>query len=299
MGKGDSGFSAIRPTGPAGRLGGLLTAALVLLAIVVSIRGTEFSLATFLSPATAQAVRQFLEGLFPPNLDPAYLGTTLGYLLETIEISILGTALAVAAAFPLSLLATGFRGEETQRGARGTLAWALRWGLFYAARGLLNLLRGIPELVWALIFVVAVGLGPMPGVLALAAHSSGVLGKLYAELFEGVDEKYVENARAAGASGVQVLAFVQIPASLPAILSYTLFRWECNMRAATVLGFVGAGGIGTQLIYKLKLFQYAELSTLIIEMLILVALVDLVSQFIRGRLLARGRRLRAEVVVSI
>lgn len=270
----------------------LIMAVVVLLVMILSIRGTEFSLATFLSPATWRAVREFVGGLFPPNLNPTYLRSTLGYLLETVEISILGTALAVLAAFPISLLAKGRHGEETQREVQGTLAWGLRWTLYYSARSLLNLLRGIPELVWALIFVVAVGLGPLPGVLALAAHSTGILGKLYAELFEGVDQRFVENARAAGADETQVLAYVQIPASLPVILSYTLFRWECNMRAATVLGFVGAGGIGTQLIYKLKLFQYQDLSTLIIEMLILVTLVDLASQFTRARLLETARRPR-------
>jgi phosphonate transport system permease protein len=263
----------------------LALAGAVLAAVVLSARGTGFSLEAFLSPATGRAVREFVAGLFPPNLDPIYLRSSLGYILETVQISILGTALAVVVGFPLALLATRRRGEETSRRAQGAPSWGVRWLLYHLARGLLNLLRGIPELVWALIFVVAVGLGPFPGVLALAAHSTGILGKLYAELFEAVDQRLVENARAAGANGTQVLAYVQVPTALPLLVSYTLFRWECNMRAATVLGFVGAGGIGTQLIYKLKLFQYNDLSTLILITLLLVSLVDLTGQFVRTRLL--------------
>ncbi len=268
----------------------LILAGAILASLLLSAWGTGFSPGAFLSPGTGRAVREFAVGLLPPNLDPAYLRSTLGYALETVEISLLGTALAVVVGFPLSLLAARRRGEETSRRAQGTLSWGARWLLYYLTRGLLNVLRGIPELVWALIFVVAVGLGPLPGVLALAAHSAGILGKLYAELFEAVDQRLVENARAAGANDVQVLAYVQVPTALPMLLSYTLFRWECNMRAATVLGFVGAGGIGTQLIYKLKLFQYQDLSTLILITLLLVTLVDLTGQLIRTRLLDTAAR---------
>ncbi len=269
----------------------IILTGLVLTAVVLSALRTGFSLEALFSPATERAVREFLAGLFPPNLDPAYLLKTIGYMLQTVEISIVGTALAIVVAFPLSLLAMDRRGEEASLQGQGALAWGARRMLYYLTRGLLALLRGIPELVWALVFVVAVGLGPFPGVLALVAHSTGILGKLYAELFEAVDQRHAEIARAAGANEVQVLAYVHLPSSLQSILSYTLFRWECNMRAATVLGFVGAGGIGTQLIYRLKLFQYNDLSTLIIEMLLLVAFVDLVGQFARSRLAdATGRQ---------
>src|SRR5690606_37808096 len=111
---------------------------------------------------------------------------------------------------------------------------------------------------------VMVGLGPFPGVLALAAHSTGILGKLYAEMIETVNQNLVEAGRSTGASDLSVLAFVQVPSVLPMLLSYTLFRWECNMRAATVLGFVGAGGLGTQLVLSMKLSRYNEVLTLAI-----------------------------------
>ncbi|GAB4266695.1 MAG: hypothetical protein Kow00111_18790 [Thermincola ferriacetica] len=151
-------------------------------------------------------------------------------------------------------------------------------------------------MLWALIFVVAVGLGPFPGVLALAAHSTGVLGKLYAEILESVDQRLVETGRATGASELAILLFVKIPASLPVLLSYTLFRWECNMRAATVLGFVGAGGIGTQLTISMQLFAYDEVSTLVLAILGLIFLVDIVGQVIRTRILDHSVRCNSDLL---
>lgn len=206
-------------------------------------------------------------------------------MLETIAIAVVATILALGLAWPLALMATRARGEEVSRGAQGTAAWGLRWLSQQLARLVLNALRAVPELVWALIFVVMVGLGPFPGVLALAAHSAGVLGKLYSEIFESVDQRVVESTRSTGASELQVTALARLPLTLPVILSYTLFRWECNMRAATVLGFVGAGGLGTQLVISMRLFQYNQVLTLIGALLLLVFLVDIVGQVIRMRVL--------------
>jgi phosphonate transport system permease protein len=202
-----------------------------------------------------------------------------------VFISIAGTVLAFLLAVPLALAALRLRGEETSRAAVGTPSWLTRWSVYGLARGFLNLARSIPELVWALIFVVAVGLGPFPGVLALAVHSAGILGKLYSELLESVDQRIVESARATGAGETAVTLLVRVPLALPILLSYTLFRWECNMRAATVLGFVGAGGIGTQLSISMKLFRYDEVLTLALGILILVTLVDIVGSIARARIL--------------
>ena len=254
-------------------------------AIWWSAAGTRFSVSAPFAPENAKAVVRFVGGAFPPNLAPAFLLSVLRLVVETIQISIAGTALAILVAVPLSVLAMRRTGEEYSRQAAGGLRWAWRWIAYSAARTVLNLLRAVPELVWALLFVVAVGLGPYPGVLALAAHSTGVLGKLYAELFESVDQRLVEAGRATGGSELAVVLLVRLPAMLPVLLSYTLFRWECNMRAATVLGFVGAGGLGTQLAISMKLFQYDSVTTLVLVLLGLVVLVDLVGQVIRGRLL--------------
>jgi phosphonate transport system permease protein len=254
-------------------------------AFAVSAQQTHFSLLEPFEPSNVKAVTRFVGGLFPPELSLDFLQTIGGLILETLEISVVGTGVAVVLGLPLGLLGMRLRGEETTRAAVGPLAWALRWTVFALARLLMNLARAVPELVWALIFVVTVGLGPFAGVLALAAHSAGVLGKLYSELWESVDQRLVEAARGTGASELAVLIFTRIPLTLPVLLSYTMFRWECNMRAATVLGFVGAGGIGTQLAISMKLFRYNEVLTLILAILVLVTLVDVVGQIARARVL--------------
>jgi phosphonate transport system permease protein len=257
-------------------------------AVIWSANGTDFSLAAPFAPENVKSVTRFVNGAFPPELSADFLLTSLHLLVETVQISIVGTALSIVLAFPLSYLAMRRSGEEFSSHIAGRTGWTVRWASYSMARTILNLLRAVPELVWALVFVVAVGLGPYPGVLALAAHSTGILGKLYAELFESVDQRTVEAGRATGASELAVLLLVRIPLTLPVLLSYTLFRWECNMRAATVLGFVGAGGLGTQLVISMKLFQYSEVLTLAIVLLGLVMLVDSVGQVVRTRLLEHG-----------
>jgi phosphonate transport system permease protein len=263
-------------------------ALLILAALAVfgwSLHGTQFSLLTPFEENNIKSVVRFVSGLFPPDLSLPFLATVWRLMLETIQISIIGTALAISFGFLLAIGAMRRRGEDSSRGALGTGPWLMRWASYSASRGVLNVLRSVPELVWALIFVVAVGLGPFPGVLALGAHSAGVLGKLYAELFESVDQRLVEAGRSTGGSDLGVLLMVQLPAMLPVLLSYTLFRWECNMRAATLLGFVGAGGIGSQLTISMKLYQYHEVSTLALSILLLVVLVDVVGSVIRNRVL--------------
>ena len=268
------------------RLLNLLVLAAAVGAVWWSAAGTNFSLTAPFAPGNARSVARFVGGAFPPNLSRDFLETVFRLVVETVQISIVGTVLAIAAAFPLAALAMRRTGEEFSRQAVGRPRWALRWAAYSGTRTVLNALRAVPELVWALIFVVAVGLGPLPGILALAVHSTGILGKLYGELFESVDGRLVEAGRVTGASESAVLLFVRIPAVLPVLLSYSLFRWECNMRAATVLGFVGAGGLGTQLAISMKLFEYSSVLTLALVLLALVVLVDFAGQLIRGRVLA-------------
>ncbi|MFZ5625824.1 MAG: phosphonate ABC transporter, permease protein PhnE [Bacillota bacterium] len=263
-----------------------LTLILFLLLLVSwSFSYTKFQPAAFQEAGNLKNMQAFLLGLWPPDFSPEFLRTVGKLLLETLAISTAGTALAIMGAIPLTILATPPRGEELSRVAQGTLPWLLRWGLYYLSRSLLNLCRAVPELLWALIFITAVGLGPFPGVLALATHSLGILGKLYAEILEATDQRLVDTVRATGASELAVLLYARIPVNLPVLLSYTLFRWECNMRAATVLGFVGAGGIGTQLTLSMQLFAYHEVATLVLVILLLVLGLDLLGQFIRNSLL--------------
>jgi phosphonate transport system permease protein len=253
--------------------------------VVLSGIGTNFSPSEFLEPGNIKAITRFTGGLWPPETSPEFLTHIFNLLVETVEISIVATVLAILFALPLSLLAMRPRGEEYSRKVLGSALWSFRWGLYYLSRGILAILRGVPELMWALIFVVAVGLGPFPGVLALTAHGTGILGKLYAEMFESVDQRLVEMSRAGGMDEIKVFVMTRIPVTMPIFLSYTLFRWECNMRSATLLGFVGAGGIGTQLMISMKLFMYQEVATLIFTIFVLVILVELIGQYLRTRIL--------------
>ena len=257
----------------------------VVAAIAISLPGAGVNPLLLLAPDSAAAAARFLSGLFPPELSGPYLVRILGLMAQTIAISIAGTVIAIGLAVPGALLSLRLRGEERGRSALGTPRWATRWSVVFASRTILNLARAVPELVWALLFVVMVGLGSFAGVLALAVHSTGVLGKLYSELLESVDQRPVEAVRATGAGELQVTALARVPLALPALLSYTLFRWECNLRAATVLGLVGAGGIGTELVLSFRLFRYHELLTLVLAVLALVALIDLAGQVLRSRIL--------------
>ncbi len=253
--------------------------------VILSGIGTNFSPSEFLDPGNVKAMTRFAGGLWPLETSSVFLSNVFKLLLETVEISIVATVLSILFALPLSLFAMRPRGEEYSRQVAGSALWSFRWTLYYLSRSFLALLRGVPELMWALIFVVAVGLGPFPGVLALTAHGTGILGKLYAEMFESVDQRLVEMARVGGLDELKILVMTRIPVTLPVFLSYTIFRWECNMRSATLLGFVGAGGIGTQLMISMKLFMYQEVGTLILTIFILVVLVELIGQYLRTRVL--------------
>ena len=157
------------------------------------------------------------------------------------------------------------------------------WPLQGAARLLLNALRAIPELVWAALTVLAAGLGPNAGTLALALHTAGVLGRLFAEALENAPPEPAAAIRLQGGSQVAAFCFGTLPNLWPQLLAYSLYRWENNIRMASVLGFVGAGGLGQMLYTTLSLFQEAQASTVIIAMLVLVLLVDALSDVLRQR----------------
>lgn len=207
--------------------------------------------------------------MLPPNF--SILGRLVGPTLETLQISIWGTTLGVVLAIPFGLLA-----------ARNTTPHPVLYGV---ARLLLNAARSINEMIFGLIFVAAVGLGPFPGVLALAFHSVGMLGKFFAETIENIDPGPVEAVTATGAARWQVIRFAVVPQIMPEFVSICLYRWELNFRQATVLGIVGAGGIGFELITSMRLFQYQDLLTILIMILAMVTLVDTVSSRIRARII--------------
>src|ERR671918_492145 len=193
--------------------------------------------------------------------------TIVGATLETVQMALAGTFLALAVAFPVGFLA-----------ARNTTPH--RW-IYYTVRALLNFLRTIPDLALGLLFVAAVGLGAFAGTLALAIHTTTVLGKLLSESVENIDEGVVEAIRATGAGYVQTLSFAVLPQILPDLISFTLYRLETNIRAASVLGLIGAGGIGYLMNTSFRTFQYQEAAAIVLVLIALVMLVDYLSSRLR------------------
>jgi phosphonate transport system permease protein len=157
--------------------------------------------------------------------------------------------------------------------------------LYCISRRLTEIARAVPELVYAMIFVFAFGLGPFPGVLAIAIHSLGALGKLFAEVNENVDAPPIEGVYAAGANWYQVMRYAVVPQVLPGYLSYTLLRFEINVRAASVVGFVGAGGIGQELLFVIRQFVYTDISAIVLLIILTVALIDMTCEKLRHRLI--------------
>jgi phosphonate transport system permease protein len=205
--------------------------------------------------------------MMPPNFNE--VASWWKPLLDTLAMSVAGTALAVAFSLPLAFLA-----------ANNTAPHPL---VYQMARGLLNALRSIPELILGIIFVAAVGFGALPGVLALGLHSIGMVGKFFAEAIEHADPAPIEAARAAGASPLQVLLHGVLPQVLPQLADTSIYRWEYNFRASTVMGMVGAGGIGFELMGSLRIMQYQDVSAILIVILVMVTLVDAFSGHLRRR----------------
>jgi phosphonate transport system permease protein len=209
----------------------------------------------------------FLRRMVPPDL--GVLPSALTGALTTVEIALLGTTVAAALALPLGFLS-----------ARNVAPPAV----FYPARAVLNLFRSVDTLVYALIFVAAVGLGPFPGVLAVVAYTTTSLAKLYSEAVEGIDPGPMDAITATGATRLQVLRYGALPQVLPLFLSYVLYRLETNIRAATVLGFVGGGGIGFYLQTYLRMIDYRAASTALLVTIVMVMVIDAASSRLRARL---------------
>jgi phosphonate transport system permease protein len=210
----------------------------------------------------------YAQSFFPPDSSAPWLRKIGWGALETLAISAIGTLLAIGAGAILSLLAAGRMG-------------AIARGL---SRLLLNALRSVPELVWAALMVLAAGLGPFAGTLAIALHTTGVLGRLFAEALENSPRQPARALQDGGAGATAAFFYGTLPNVLPQWLAYSLYRWENNIRMAAVLGFVGAGGLGQMLYVTLSLFQQAQAMTVILAMLVLVLAVDALSAWMRTRL---------------
>jgi phosphonate transport system permease protein len=266
----------------------VLILALVVAFLVWSYTGAEIQLSQLFSRDSFEQILTYIKKLFPPDFSAPVIREALKGIIETFAISFMGTLMAVVIALLIvffasrNLIYSGLLYEmEPKQGWKR----AARMLPYVAAKSLLNVLRTIPEMVWALIFVFLVGLGPFPGVLALGVHTGGVLGKLFGEVLEDVDNQPIESLQATGANRLQILFYGILPQVLPQFISYTLYRWEVNIRVAAVLGLVGAGGLGQRIHIAISLFLENQLLTLLIAIYILVTVVDYLSAYLRRKVI--------------
>jgi len=255
--------------------------------LIWSWHGTRVDLGSLFGGEGFRQIATYVGRLFPPDASAATVRDAGVGALETFAISLIGSLLAVVIGLPLSLVATRtllYHGILYESGPLGPVSRALRIAVYALGKALLNVLRTIPEIVWALIFVFMVGLGPFPGVLALGVHTGGVLGKLFGEVLEDVDPGPLEALQGTGASRFRILVYGVLPQALPQFVSYALYRWEVNIRAAAVMGFVGAGGLGQRIYVAINLFHDHQLLTLILAIYLIVTLVDALSAYLRAQL---------------
>ncbi|MEX6501084.1 phosphonate ABC transporter, permease protein PhnE [Pseudomonas zhanjiangensis] len=239
----------------------------LLLAVAGSFHFLGIDLGALAGTDSLSQMASYAGGFLSPDFSAGHLGAIAHGALETLAMSAIGTLLAALLGLGLALPAAGRCG----------------WLAMSASRLLLNALRAVPELVWAALVVLAAGLGPNAGTLALALHTSGVLGRLFAEALENSPSEPAEAIGLAGGGRVTAFCYGTLPTIWPQLIAYTLYRWENNIRMASVLGFVGAGGLGQMLYVSLSLFQQAQAATVILAMLVLVLGVDTLSGWARQR----------------
>jgi phosphonate transport system permease protein len=239
---------------------------------------TEFDPGMLFDARSRQVVGKFLATFFPLDASPEFLGKVWRSTLETLAIATVGTTIAMLIALPLSLIVA--RSLSISRIGPGRGTWLGRV-LRYPARSLLILLRSIPEIVWALLFVRVLGPGPAAGVLAIGITYGGMLGKVYSEIFESEDTRPLTALLEAGSGRLTGFFYGMFPLALPELVSYTVYRWECAVRASAIMGFVGAGGLGMLIEQSLRMMVGGEVATILLVFLLLVALADVVSAALR------------------
>jgi phosphonate transport system permease protein len=260
-----------------GRLFWTLVALVLLWPLAVS---TEFKPWVLFDPESLRVSGNFVASFFPPNIAPDFLALVARETWRTVAIATAGIVLALAVAVPMTLLSVRVLSVSALSGrmARGPfwLRQLLRW--------MMIVLRSIPELVWALVFVRVVGLGPTSGVLAIALTYGGMLGKVYAEILESGETHPTETLLRNGSSRLQAFFYALLPQNGAELTSYTVYRWECAIRSSVVLGFVGAGGLGQQMDNSMKMFNGGEVATMLMVFIALVALADRISAGLRRSL---------------
>ena len=274
-------MSAVLPRDPAqrdpawiSRLGWLLAACVLLWPLVV---WTEFRPWQLLAPESLKPTLHFLAGFVPPRMDGEFLWLVLRETWRTIAIATAGLALALVIALPLTLLSVR---SLSVSGLAGRMA-PIPAGLRFLLRAVMVVLRSVPELIWALVFVRVVGLGPTAGVLAIALTYGGMLGKVYGEILESGDAHPAASLLRNGSGRIQAFFSGLLPQNAGELTSYTVYRWECAIRSSAVLGFVGAGGLGQQMDNSMKMFNGGEVSTMLLVFVLLVAATDRLSGFLR------------------
>ncbi|MFV8783242.1 PhnE/PtxC family ABC transporter permease [Microbulbifer sp. SA54] len=262
--------------------GRLLLTLLVLLLVWPGLHFSELDPGVLFDSDSTRAMSSLFSDAWPPAHSAYFLQLVAGATLETIAIAIAGITLALPLAAITSLVATRAlsRSASERNGKPSFVGRSLRWPV----RTLLIVLRSVPEIVWALLFVRGVGLGPTAGVLAIAICYSGMLGKVYTEIFESVDGRPAQALLGAGASRLSAFTYGMLPNAAQELVSYTIYRWECALRASVVMGFVGAGGLGQQLELSLRMFAGSEVVTILLVFLLLVLAADTISRWLRERL---------------
>lgn len=235
---------------------------------VASFWSLNLDFAALYSADARQSMMRFVSEFFPPDFSAPFMKKVAIGTMETFAMSLLGTVIAAALGLLLALPAARTHADDAAL-ARGP------------TRLILNALRSIPELVWAALLLISAGLGPFAGTLALAFHTTGVLGRLFAEAIENASPEPAFALRAQGVGPVRVFLYATLPQILPQVMSYSLYRWENNIRAAAVLGVVGAGGLGQLLAFHMGLFHMGKTATILMAMIALVALVDIASYLAR------------------
>jgi phosphonate transport system permease protein len=253
-------------------------AALVLLWPLLTM--TEFRPWLFWQPDSLKVIGRFLGDFVPPAHDKEFLLLIAKEAWRTVAIATAGLVLALLLAIPLTLLGTSALSRSLLTGRMAALPFVFR----QAIRWFLIVLRSVPELVWALVFVRVVGLGPTAGVLAIALTYAGMLGKVYTEILESGEAHATHTLMRNGSGRLQALFYGLLPQNAAELTSYTVYRWECAIRSSAVLGFVGAGGLGQQLDNSMKMFKGGEVATLLLVFMLLVWFADRVSAYLRKEL---------------
>ena len=275
-----TGDHGAAPADPAWR-GRLMAAAIGLLVLWPMLVTSEFKPWTLIDAQSLRATGRFLAGFFPPAHSREFLLIALEATWQTVAMASAGMTLALLGAIPMTLLVTErLSVSRIGRGRMGSMPMLVR----QLVRWLLILLRSVPELVWALLFVRVIGLGPTAGVLAIALTYCGMLGKVYAEILESSDAHATDVLLKNGSGRLAALLYGALPESASELVSYTVYRWECAIRGSVVMGFVGAGGLGQRLDESMKMLAGGEVSTMLIIFVLLVAGADGVSKMLRRRL---------------